>query len=109
MGYWYRWRSNWGERCRKGGDRSEVVIIVILSEGKEQTRIYIAGPLTSLRDVNVWKQYREEGRHLKPLMITTQSMQLMRGYNTMDNDIMNNVIMHNNIMEKDIMDNRPNG
>ena len=49
-----------------------------MSEGKEQTRIYIAGPLTSLRDVNVWKQYREEGRHLMPLIITTQSMQSMQ-------------------------------
>ena len=49
-----------------------------MSKGKEPTHIYSAGPLTSLIDVNVWKQYGEEGRHLKPLMIITQSMQSMQ-------------------------------
>ena len=54
------------------------LIDIILSEEKERTRIYSAGPLTSLRDVNVWKQYGEEGRHWNPLMITTQSMHSMQ-------------------------------
>ena len=68
-GYRYRWRSNWGERLRRGGGRSRVVVIVSSSEGKERTYIYSAEPLTPLGDVNVWKQNREEGGQLKPLTI----------------------------------------